>query len=165
MLKKGALVIGLAVVTAFSGCGFGVLDENRVAVHGRRIPPAKRGRQLWLEGLRLFLRTGGPDPEEPIRRFGRQDGRPGRPRPIGTGFPAPGAAHVGNAVLRHSKEFWSSSFELERDIKRFLIFAILVCIFGVSVFAQKTVHPFTMPSARNTGMGGKAVYGYSRRIR
>ncbi len=42
------------------------------------------------------------------------------------------------------------------NMKRFFIFAILVCILGFSVFAQdKTViSPFKMASARNAGMGG-----------
>ncbi len=41
------------------------------------------------------------------------------------------------------------------QIKRFFIFVVLVCAFGMSGFAQdKTVSAFTMPSARNAGMGG-----------
>ncbi|MDR2900477.1 MAG: outer membrane protein transport protein [Treponema sp.] len=39
-------------------------------------------------------------------------------------------------------------------MKRFIIFALLVSIVVFSAFAQEVVRPFTMPSARNSGMGG-----------
>jgi hypothetical protein len=48
---------------------------------------------------------------------------------------------------------------MNNTTKRFIIFAILVCVVGFSVYAQEkqVVDHFTMPSARHAGMGGMHI--------